>query len=93
MSFQEPHAYQHAAAETAQEDIAAAPNKVLDMMFAVLCCLASQTLQSSNAFDGRLTTKLRSKGILMLCTRCLRPKLCSQLPSLLVSATMQRRVS
>ena len=93
MSFQEPHAYQPAAAEKAQEDFAAAPNKVLDVMFAVLCCLASQTLQSSNAFVGRLTTKLRSKGILMLCKRCLEPKLCSQLTSLLASATMQRRVS
>ncbi len=35
-------------------------------MFAVFRCCASQTLQSSNAFDGRLTTKLRSKGTLML---------------------------
>ena len=76
MSFQEPHAYQPADAEKAQADIAAAPNKVLDVMFAVLCCLASQTLQISNAFDARLPTKLRSKGTLMLCKRCLEPKLC-----------------
>ncbi len=62
-------------------------------LFAVLCCRSCQTLHISNAFDGRLTTKLRSKGTLMLCKHCLEPKLCSQLPSLLASATMQRRVS
>ena len=70
MSFQEPHAYQHAAAEKAQEDFAAAPKKVHSFR------VASQTLQISNAFDARLPTKLRSKGTLMLCKRCLEPKLC-----------------
>jgi hypothetical protein len=53
MSFQEPHAYQHADAEKAQEDFAAAPKKVHSFR------VASQTLQISNAFDARLPTKLR----------------------------------
>ena len=54
---------------------------------------AAVMLPCSNVFDGRPTTKLLSKGTLVLCKRCLEPKLLLHLLALLASATMQRRVS